>query len=63
MSLKNRIARIEKNAPKAAQVHFFGWADCQWREAAGLVRAEGESQKEFFTRVGSVTDSKWIWCD
>lgn len=63
MSLKNRLAKIEKNAPRLDEVHFMGWADCEWKEAEGLVRAKDESQKEFFARVRSVTNSKWIWCD
>lgn len=63
MSLKNRLAKIEKNIPESDKVHFLGWADCEWREAEGLVRAEDESKEEFFVRVKSITDKKWIWCD
>ena len=63
MNLKNRLSKIEKNAPKAGEVHFLGWADCQWMEAEGLVRAEDESKEDFFERVKSITDKKWIWCD
>lgn len=63
MSLKNRLAKIEKSAPNPDKVHFLGWADCEWREAEGLVRAVHESKEEFFERVKSITDKKWIWCD
>ena len=63
MSLKYRLARIEKDAPIVDEVHFLGWADCEWREAEGLVRAEDESKEAFFERVKCITDKKWIWCD
>ena len=63
MSLSNRVAKIERNAPAADTVYFFGWSDCQWRQAEGLVRAEAETKEEFFERVRTVTDKKWIWCD
>lgn len=63
MSLKSRLAKIEKDAPKEEKVHFLGWADCEWREAEGLVRGEGESKEDFFERVKAATDKKFIWCD
>lgn len=63
MSLKSRLTKIEKDAPEEEKVHFLGWADCEWREAEGLIRAEGESKEDFFKRVRSITDKKWIWCD
>jgi hypothetical protein len=63
MSLKHRLAKIEKSIPDVDKVHFLGWADCEWKEAEGLVRSENESKEEFFERVQSTTDKKWIWCD
>lgn len=63
MSLKHRLAKIEKSLPDVDKVHFLGWADCKWKEAEGLIRAEDESKEEFFERVKSITDKKWIWCD
>lgn len=63
MNLKNRLAKIEKNVPVVDKVHFLGWADCEWKEAEGLVRAENESREEFFERVKIITNKKWIWCD
>lgn len=63
MSLKIRLAKIEKNAPGINEVHFMGWADCEWKVAEGLVRAEDESKERFFERVRGVTDKKWVWCD
>ena len=63
MNLKSRLAKIEKSVPEVDKVHFFGWGDCEWREAEGLIRTEDESREEFFKRVISATDNKWIWCD
>lgn len=63
MSLKSRLAKIEKSAPGIDEVHFMGWSDCKWKVAEGLVRAKDESRGEFFERVKSVTNKKWIWCD
>ena len=63
MSLKSRLAKIEKNAPEEDRVHFLGWADCEWKEAEGLVRAESESKEDFFERVKAITDNKFIWCE
>jgi hypothetical protein len=63
MNLKSRLAKIAASAPKADKVHFLGWADCEWREAGGLVRGENESREDFFSRVQTITDSKFIWCD
>lgn len=63
MNLKSRLAKIEGNTPKADKVHFLGWADCEWREAEGLVRGENESKEDFFDRVKATTDNKFIWCD
>lgn len=63
MRLKNRLIRIEKNAPAIDKVHFLGWADCEWREAEGLVRHVNESKEDFFDRVKAITDKKFIWCD
>ena len=63
MNLKSRLAKIEKDSPQEGKVHFLGWADCEWKRAEGLVRAEDESKEEFFRRVKSTTDNKWIWCN
>ena len=63
MSLKSRLDRIEKNVPIVDEVHFMGWADCEWEEAEGLVRAKDESKESFFERVKAATNKKWIWCD
>jgi hypothetical protein len=63
MNLKNRLAKIEAGAPKDGKVHFLGWADCEWREAEGLVRGENESREDFFSRVQAITDNKFIWCN
>ncbi len=63
MNLKNRLAKIEKNVPDVDKIHFLGWADCEWKEAEGLVRAGNESREEFFERVKIITNKKWIWCD
>jgi hypothetical protein len=63
VNLKSRLARIEKFAPIVDEVHFMGWADCEWKEAEGLVRANDESKESFFDRVRAVTNKKWVWCD
>lgn len=63
MNLKRRLAKIEAKVPEVDKVHFLGWADCEWREAEGLVRHENESKEGFFDRVKAATDKKWIWCD
>jgi hypothetical protein len=44
------------------KVTFIGWADCEWREAEGMVRQEKESIEDFFTRVRATTNKKWIFC-
>ena len=63
MSLKKRIEKIEAKNPVKEEVHFFGWADCEWREAAGLIRGENEEVDDFLDRVIAVSDSKFIWVD
>lgn len=63
MNLKSRLAKIEASAPKADKVHFLGWADCEWKKAAGLVRGDNESRENFFRRAQATTDNKFIWCD
>lgn len=63
MSLKRRINRIEAIKPRENEVHFFGWADCEWKSAGGLVRRDGEAKDEFLRRVGALTRKKWIWVD
>lgn len=62
MNLKNRLAKVEKNVFKVSEVTFLGWADCEWKEAEGQVRARDEPKEEFFERVKSITDKKLIWC-
>lgn len=63
MNLKRRLGNIEKMTPEVDRVHFLGWADCEWREAEGLIRYENESKEDFFDRVKAMTDKKFIWCD
>jgi hypothetical protein len=52
---------LKKSAQYYDTVHFSGWADCEWKEAEGLVRAEKESMEEFFERIKIITNKKWIW--
>ncbi len=63
MSLKKRVKKIEAANPKKDEVHFFGWGDCEWREAAGLTRGDNENVDDFLDRVIAVSDSKFIWVD
>jgi hypothetical protein len=63
MNMRKRLTRIEAAKPIENKVHFFGWADCEWREAEGLVRHENESKDDFFDRVKAITDKKFIWCE
>jgi len=63
MNLKKRLASIEKTLTAKEEIHFIGWANCRWERAAGLARGDSESKEEFFKRVRSVTNKKWIWCD
>ncbi|WP_100378821.1 hypothetical protein [Polynucleobacter brandtiae] len=63
MSLANRIEKLEaKLKPQEDKVTFYGWADCEWKHANGLTRAENETKEQFFKRVRKTTDSKFIWC-
>lgn len=64
MSLTSRIQKLEiAIKPVGEKVTFIGWADCEWREAEGLIRYENESKEEFFNRVKAATDKKFIWCE
>ena len=64
MSLASRIQKLERSIkPKKDEVTFIGWADCEWKEAEGLVRYENESKENFFDRVKAITDKKFIWCE
>lgn len=63
MNLERRLDRIEARKPKDIQIHFFGWADCEWKRANGLDRGEGESKTDFFSRIKNGTNEKWIWFD
>jgi len=63
MNLASRIGRLEEILkPKVGKVHFFGWKDCEWKMAEGLVRYENESKQDFFKRVKAKTEKKWVWC-
>lgn len=62
MSLNKRLSKIEEKTPMDDKVTFIGWADCEWREAEGMVRQDKESIEDFFARVRAATNKKWIFC-
>ena len=52
MTLKNCLQKLsEKLAPKVAEEHYFGWADCTWSESEGLIKQDGESKEDFRIRI------------
>ena len=61
----SRLEKLEqKLLPKMQQVHFFGWADCEWNECDGLVRQPNESKEQFCKRIRLNNPDKLIfWCD
>lgn len=64
MTLKSRLQRLtNKLRPEAVEVHFFGWADCNWSESEGLIRKEGESKDDFCNRVYQTTKKQFLWFD
>jgi hypothetical protein len=64
MTTLSRLEKLEqKLLPKVKQVHFSGWADCEWKECDGLVRQSNESKELFFKRVRQNNPEKLIfWC-
>ncbi len=64
MTAISRLEKLEeKLLPKAKQVHFVGWADCQWNECDGLVRHPDETKEQFFKRVRLNNPQRNIfWC-
>jgi hypothetical protein len=65
MTALSRLEKLEeKLLPKVKQVHFVGWADCQWKTCDGLVRQTNESKEQFFKRVRLNNPDRLIfWCD
>jgi len=61
----SRIEKLEqKLLPKVKQVHFVGWADCEWRECDGLIRQPDETKEQFFKRVRLNNSKREIfWCE
>jgi hypothetical protein len=52
MTTLSRLEKLEeKLLPKVKQVHFVGWADCEWRECDGLFRRPDETKEQFFRRI------------
>jgi hypothetical protein len=65
MTALSRLEKLEqKLLPKVKQVHFVGWADCEWKECDGLVRHANESKEQFFKRVRLNNPDRLIfWCE
>jgi hypothetical protein len=65
MTFISRLGRLEeKLQPKIQEVHFFGWADCEWNECDDLVREPNESKEQFFKRIRlNNPDKLFFWCD
>jgi hypothetical protein len=65
MTFISRLGRLEeKLQTKIQEVHFIGWADCEWKECGGLVRQTNESKEQFFKRVRLNNPDKLIfWCE
>lgn len=63
MSFTSRIQKLEAVIkPVEGKVTFIGWADCEWRQAEGLIRGETESIDDFKKRVMNISNKKFIWC-
>jgi hypothetical protein len=65
MTALSRLEKLEeKLLPKVKQVHFVGWADCEWKACDGLVRQTNESKEQFFKRVRLNNPDRLIfWCE
>jgi hypothetical protein len=65
MTPLSRLEKLEqKLLPKVKQVHFVGWADCQWNKCDGLDRQSNETKEQFFKRVRlNNPDRKIFWCE
>jgi hypothetical protein len=64
MTIVSRLGRLEeKLLPKVREVHFVGWADCEWYECNGIVKQSNETEEQFFKRVRlSNPEGKIFWC-
>ncbi len=64
MTTLSRLEKLEeKLLPKVKEVHFVGWADCEWNECDGLVRQHDETKEQFFKRVRLNNPDRLIfWC-
>ena len=64
MTMVSRLGRLEeKLLPKVREVHFVGWADCEWHECDGIVRQSNETEEQFFKRVRlNNPEGKIFWC-
>ncbi len=65
MTALSRLEKLEqKLLRKVKEVHFVGWAGCEWNECDGLVRQTNESKKQFFKRVRLNNPDRLIfWCE
>jgi hypothetical protein len=61
----SRFEKLEQTLmPKVKEVHFVGWADCEWKECDGLVRQPDESKEQFFKQVRLNNPDRLIfWVD
>jgi hypothetical protein len=65
MTFISRLEKLEqKLQPKVKEVHFFGWADCEWNECDGLIRQVDETIEQFLKRIRLSNPKKLIfWCE
>lgn len=62
MTLLSRIEKLEaKFKPQKPEIYWLMWLECEWREAEGVIRNEGESIDDFKKRVLTTTDKEFIW--
>ena len=65
MTALSRLEKLEeKLLLKVKQVHFVGWADCEWNKCDGLDRQPNETKEKFFKRVRlNNPERKIFWCE